>query len=76
MKDTLEKEAYLRRNLKDAGCDERTIEKFFRLSGHGRTGEQLRLLAQQRSFLLRQVHENQRKIDCLDFLIYCMNSKN
>lgn len=30
----------------------------------------VRILEKQRSYLLDEVHSNQKRIDCLDFLIY------
>ena len=35
------------RNLKDAGCDAPTMEKFLQRQASGKTGEQLRLLTQR-----------------------------
>jgi len=62
-------------NLVDAGCDADTIEKFFDLYVKGKTGEQLRLLSKQRRRLMEKVHEEQRKLDCLDYLIYQIKKK-
>lgn len=63
------------RNLKDAGCDSTMIDKFLQLKKDGKIKEQLRLLSCQRTSLLHKVHENQKKIDCLDFLIFNMMQK-
>lgn len=65
-------EAKLLRNLKDAGFDEDTIQKFLELQKDGRTGEQYRLLSMQKALLLDQVHVSQHMIDCLDYLVYSM----
>lgn len=62
-------------NLKDAGCDETTIKKFLRLQKEGRRQEQYRLLSLHRVSLLEQLHVSQRKIDCLDYLIYTMKKE-
>lgn len=43
-------------NLKDAGCDERTIEKYFQLQEEGRKEDQFRLLSIHRTILLEQLH--------------------
>lgn len=64
------------RNLKDAGCDEFVIQKFFRLQGEGKIKEQLRLLSVQRAVLLDKIHANQKMIDCLDYLVYSMKNGN
>lgn len=55
--------------LKDAGCDRKTVETFLMLEDTGNTKEQLKLLSSHRKRLLDQVHEEERKIDCLDYLV-------
>ena len=63
------------RNLRDAGCDEETIGGYCDLESAG-VGpavcrrEQIRLLRAHRRALLEQLHSCQRRLDCLDFLIY------
>lgn len=71
----MSEEAKLLRNLKDAGFDEDTIQKFLELQKDGRTGEQHRLLALQRASLLDRVHVSQHMIDCLDYLVYSMRKE-
>lgn len=58
------------RNLRDAGCCEEFIREFTELGRGGRESEQRRLLSKRRAELLDDLHESQRRIDCLDFLIY------
>ena len=38
----------------------------------GKEPESLRLLKKQRSLLLDAVHREEKKIDCLDYLVYQM----
>lgn len=57
-------------NLRDAGCDARTIERFMELLQAGKITEELGLLDAHRSALLRRVHADEKRIDCLDYLIY------
>lgn len=59
-------------NLKDAGCDARTIERFLALAQAGEVGGQLRLLDCHRSALLARVHRDEKRIACLDYLIYTL----
>lgn len=66
----------LLRNLKDAGCDEATIQKYLQLQQEGKRQEQLRLLALYRASLLDRLHVDQNRIDCLDYLLYNMNEHN
>lgn len=68
-------EERLLRNLKDAGCDEATIQKYLELQGEGRLQEQYKLLRSHRVSLLDRVHVSQRMVDCLDYLIYEMKKK-
>lgn len=63
-------EAAAERNLRDAGCCDEFIRKFTELGRGGREAEQRRMLAKRRAELLDELHENQRRIDCLDYLIY------
>ena len=60
-------------NLKDAGCSERTIADFLaKLAAHQKT-DGLKLLAEHRLALLEALHQDQKCIDCLDYLIYDIN---
>lgn len=59
-------------NLKDAGC---TLEMMECITAHleedeGDMEELLKLLEQHRSCLLGKVHEREKQIDCLDYLVY------
>ena len=60
-------------NLADAGCDKEQIEQFMDFLKSGRKEAGLSLLAKHRHFLLDCYHADQKKIDCLDYLIYKMN---
>lgn len=65
----------LLRNLKDAGCDETTIQKYFKLQNESKRQEQYKLLYLHRASLLDRVHVSQHMIDCLDYLIYTMKKE-
>ena len=65
----------LLRNLRDAGCTDETIRQYFHLGEGGHIKEQLQLLARHRAALLDRLHQNQKEIDCLDYLIYQMEQK-
>ena len=71
-----EKHFSLVRNLKDAGCGPLLIEKILALHESGNIREELRLLAAQRSGLLEKVHAAQKKVDCLDYLVFNMKQEN
>lgn len=57
-------------NLRDAGCDGDTIDRFLALGKAGKLAGQLHLLDCHRSCLLEKVHREEKRIDCLDYLIY------
>lgn len=64
------KKAAVSQNLEDAGCSRESIEEYLTLEENGAAKAQLILLEKHRKKLLDAVHENQKKIDCLDYLIY------
>ena len=51
------------------------IEKFLLLEQNHRREEQYRLLSQHRLSLLEALHQDQYKIDCLDYLVYAMEKE-
>lgn len=57
-------------NLMDAGCCGDTIEEFIKCQEEGKIGELLCILGEHRAELLENIHEGQKKLDCLDYLIY------
>lgn len=59
-------------NLLDAGCGKPLIRQFLQLGREHRRAAQYRLLRQHRASLLEALHQEQYKIDCLDFLLFTM----
>ena len=57
-------------NLVDAGCEEPLIDAFWQLFRSGKEKEIRALLEKHRRYLLDRCHTEQKKIDCLDYLIY------
>lgn len=57
-------------DLKDAGCDARTIGRFLYLQETGEAEESFYLLARQRRQLLETIHSEQKMLDNLDYLVY------
>lgn len=66
---TAQKQAVIQ-NLVDAGCDQELIDQFLSLQDAGQKDAELSLLAKHRKSLLDCYHAQQKKIDCLDYLIY------
>lgn len=57
-------------NLKDADCSNEFIEKFFKIREHGNNKMLVQLLYKHKSRLLDCLYDSQKKIDCLDYLIF------
>lgn len=62
-------------NLKDAGCTDEMVEKFMALQDSEDEEQQIRLLSDHRKHLLEKLHKDEKRIDCLDYLIYQMQNK-
>ena len=71
-----DKQAVLYENLCDAGCDSQMIEQCVSMAGNHQQEELLRVLAGQRADLMSEIHTNQKRVDCLDFLVYQINRGN
>lgn len=57
-------------NLKDAGCSPDTIKDFLLYFDGNKKEEQLALLEKHRNELLSVIHKEEKKIYCLDYLVY------
>ena len=66
----------IKQTLTDAGCTQETIAAFLKASEAGQENESIRLLRQHRSKLLDHLHEDQKKLDCLDYLLYHLKKTN
>ena len=62
-------------NLEDAGCDAALTEQFEALWAKGDQKGQMRLLNGYRRLLLNEIHAGQKRLDCLDYLIYQMKAQ-
>lgn len=62
-------------NLKDAGCTDEMVEKFMALQDSEDEEQQIRLLSGHRKHLLEKLHREEKRIDCLDYLLYQMQNK-
>lgn len=71
----LEDKDALRQNLMDAGCDPVLTGRCLSLMEQRREEEALTLLAKHRKSLLEHYHMAEKKIDCLDYLVYQMEKK-
>ena len=62
-------------NLEDPGCETEMIRNFLGWFDKGQQAKQLELLEHQREYLLGRVHMDERRISCLDYLIYQIQGK-
>ncbi|MCI9081835.1 MAG: hypothetical protein HFI70_05900 [Lachnospiraceae bacterium] len=62
-------------NLRDAGCSPDTIRCFMEHFDQGDWKDQLELLEEHRENILNRVHEEERQIDCLDYLVYQIRNR-
>lgn len=62
--------ARIEENLKDAGCPDDFIREFLASFASGTPEAQRRLLERQRQHILDRLHNEQRKLECFDFLRY------
>lgn len=63
-------EGILRQNLLDAGCSGDTVRRCMDLAGKQDRRELLQVLSRHRRELLDLVHQSEKRIDCLDYLVY------
>lgn len=70
MAETSDTRDTLRQNLLDVGCGSDIVRLCMDLAQSGKNAELLRLLSLHRRELLDAVHQNEKRIDCLDYLVY------
>lgn len=63
-------------NLIDAGCGEEFIAEFIEDFRKENITRELKLLRLHRRLLLEKLHTEQKRIDCLDYLVYRMTKEN
>ena len=62
-------------NLEDAGCDEEIVKAFMGCRKQGKEEECFQILKAKRKSLLDEVHNAEKKIDYLDYLVYQLKQK-
>ena len=76
MPEASNKQAILRENLKDAGCKLDMIQHCEVLIQSEKQDELMQVLSLHRRALLDAVHKNERRIDCLDYLVYQLEKQS
>lgn len=74
MRNCLERQEIIR-ILKDAGCKEDFIMKFISVTDITQSKKALELLREWRNHLMNEIHSNQHKLDCLDYLIRMLSNE-
>ncbi len=69
-------ESAIMQNLIDAGCGQEFISEFMEDLRKDNISKDLKLLAAHRRSLLDDLHKEQKRIDCLDYLVYKMTKEN
>ena len=59
--------------LRDAGCPEKAIAACMAESGNA--AAQRRILEEYRKKLLQTLHTDEKRLRCLDYLLYCLRSE-
>ncbi len=62
--------AMIKQNLIDAGCSEKEVHMFMEVLKNNNWKEELKMLGIHRKQLLEELHLCQKKIECLDYLVY------
>ena len=70
MPQALDTKEIFRQNLVDAGCSPELVRQCSHLAEEKKDTELKRILSSHRKALLDAVHLNEKRIDCLDYLLY------
>lgn len=62
-------------NLKDAGCKGDLINEYLQYKEGNDIKSQINLLEIHRKKLLAKIHKDEKKISCLDYLIYTISKQ-
>ncbi len=65
-----------RQNLIDAGCGPELVSRCAALAQQKDSFELMRVLSRHRKTLLDAVHINEKRIDCLDYLLHTLEKQN
>ena len=72
MPQALDTKEIFRQNLVDAGCSPELVRQCSHLAEEKKDTELKRILSSHRKVLLDAVHLNEKRIDCLDYLLYTL----
>lgn len=69
------KESRYRFFLKDCGCEESQTDAFLKLLESGTASEQVAFLQRLRCQTMASLHEQSRRVDCIDYVIHELGGK-
>lgn len=75
MAETTDKEGMLLQNMQDAGCSNDMINRCITLVKTQQVSLSFVLLAKYRKTLLAQIHQKQKELDCLDYMVFALEYK-
>ena len=76
MAEASDTQGILRQNLLDAGCGSDMVQMCMALAQKENMTELIHILTQHRRTLLDTVHQNEKRIDCLDYLVYRLEKQS
>lgn len=69
-------DSVLRQNLVDAGCGPEIVRQCMALARRRDQAELMRVLSRHRRTLLDTLHQSEKRIDCLDYLVYTLKKQH
>lgn len=66
----------LHQNLVDAGCGPEIVRQCMALAQKQDQAELMRVLSRHRRTLLDTLHQSEKQIDCLDYLVYTLEKQH
>lgn len=76
MPNASDSQGMLRQNLIDAGGGADAVQTCMALAQERKTAELIRVLSRHRRTLLDTLHQSEKRIDCLDYLVYTLEKQN
>ena len=65
-----------RQNLVDSGCSPEIVRQCMALAQKRNQAELIRVLSLHRRTLLDTLHQSEKRIDCLDYLVYMLEKQD
>ena len=76
MPNAADTDSILLQNLAEAGCSPETVRQCMALIREQDQSELMRVLSRHRRALLDTLHQSEKQIDCLDYLLYILEKQH